>query len=233
MEPIKAQLRPHFLMIISGNTQSGKSEFTRNLILNPSLWEKYPDQIVISYQASPEQYADVPNATLVHGAPNFNEIQPNSLVVLDDATQLCKKKNSDLIDLFCIKSHHSRISVILIVHNPFLPELRTPRLQAQYHVFFPNATDGSYIHTFANQSHPGRSKLFLDAFEQATSDPYQSLFYDASTECPRRHRLRSHILHVPQRVYFNGKETEKKRKFPAKTGSRQTSIVAFTHKKSR
>ena len=204
MEQIRAQLRPPFLMLVSGSTQSGKSEFTKQLLLTPSLWERYPERIVISYQTSPEQYADIPNATLVRGAPDFNGLRPGTLLVLDDATRLVKNKNSELIDLFCISSHHSDISVILIVHNPFLPELRTARLQAQYHVFFPNATDCSYIQTFAYRSHPGRASVFLKAFDLATEQPHSCLLYDASPECPKHHRLRSHLLEIPQRLYNDG-----------------------------
>ena len=211
MEQIRAQLRTPFLMVVSGSTQSGKSEFTKQLLLTPSLWERYPEHIVISYQVSPEQYANVPNATLIRGAPDFNNLRPRTLLVLDDATRLIKNKNSELIDLFCISSHHSDISVILIVHNPFLPELRTARLQAQYHVFFPNATDCSYIQTFAYRSHPGRAKVFLQAFDQATERPHSCLFYDASPECPKHHRLRSHLLEIPQRLYNDGTIAKKRK----------------------
>ena len=196
-------------MMISGSTQSGKSEFARQLMLTPSLWERYPENIVISYQAAPQQYACIPNATLVEGAPDFRQLKRNTLLVLDDATRLVKRKNDEVVDLFCIDSHHSGISVILIVHNPFLPELRTARLQAQYHVFFPNATDCAYIQTFAHRSHPGHPQTFIDAFDQATEKPYNSLFYDASPDCPKQHRLRSHLLNLPQRLYQNASSTKK------------------------
>ena len=203
MDEMNAQLRPNFLAVISGSTGCGKSQLAKQLVLTTSLWQKYPEHIVISYQASRQDYHDIPNATLVCGTPDFNKIKPNSLVIIDDCTVLCKQIKSELINLFCIKSRHSNISVMIILHNPFLPEFRTARLQAQYHFFFANLTDSLYINTFAHRSHPGKAHVFLDAFNLATSHPYSYLFYDASPECPRQHRLRSHITDIPQFVYNN------------------------------
>ena len=221
MAEIRAQLEPVFLMIVSGSSRCGKSEFVKRLIQTPSIFARYPDRIIVSYQTSPEEYVDLlsnPRVSLCEGLPDFNAAcsgDDHKLIVLDDATLAISDKKNELVDVFCIRSHHANVSVCLILHNPFLPEVRTIRLQAGYHVFFRNTTDSSYIQRFATQSHPGRAQVFLDAYRQATAEPYSYLLYDAHPNTEDKFRLRSHLLDTPQHVYIeqDGHSTHKKRRY--------------------
>jgi septin family protein len=129
MEEI-GKLKRQFTMLVSGQSAGGKTQFVKQLINTPDIFEEYPSKIIISYQANPAQYKDLSDVELCYGLPNIEELceLPGiKLLVLDDATQLISNKKNELIDLFTIKSHHNSLSCILICHNPFLQDLRTIR----------------------------------------------------------------------------------------------------------
>lgn len=202
-----ARLQPNFLMICCGSTRSGKSTFVKQLIRTPDMWQQYPEEIVISYQAAPEQYDDLPGVRLVDGMPDMDALcstPHHKLLVLDDMTAaLIDKHASMLDDCFCIRSHHANLSIVLVCHNPYIKSLRTPRLNAGYLVFFRSIVDSSHLSRFAAQSHPGRARVFLDAYHQATTaQPYGYLLFDAHPLTDDRLRLRARILDTPQHVYY-------------------------------
>jgi hypothetical protein len=204
----KALLQPSFLMMISGSTGSGKSEFFKNLLHSPHLFAKFPDKIYIVYQANPMQYKSLHSISgleICSTLPDVADIDTtkHTLIIIDDATQVIANKKHEIIDLFCVRCHHSNISTIIVVHNPYIKELRTARLNTGYHVLFRNLNDSSYITKFAHQTHPGRAQQFLNAFKKACSVPYGYIMYDAHPSVDDRDRLRGCILDVPQHVYMD------------------------------
>jgi hypothetical protein len=42
--------------------------------------------------------------------------------------------------------------------------------------------------------YPGKSKLFIEAFQDATSVPYSYLLIDLTQSCPEKYRLRTNIF---------------------------------------
>lgn len=202
------KLCDNFLLVLSGATRSGKSTFVKNMILNKKLFSTYPDEIIIYYQSNPKQYQEIIDKApavvkLVEGIPASFNVDPHkkTLLYLDDTTNSIKRNIDSLTDLFCIDSHHSNISVILITHNIFAKEFRIIRLQATYHCLFRNPTDNTAISNFAKQAYYKNQKIFQDAFLDATSTPYEPLFFDAHPCTPEKLRLRSHILETPSVVY--------------------------------
>lgn len=139
-EEIEPRFPPNMLMLITGATSSGKTQFVKDILACYDCWERYPDKITISYAANPEQYHDIDNAELVQGLPDLQQFVSTTdhhQLILDDATQLFLDKNQDLLNLFCIHSHHGNKSVIAIVHNPYIsPFIRNIRLNSGYIVFF-------------------------------------------------------------------------------------------------
>lgn len=205
-EAINPLFPTNFNMMVCGATRCGKTQFIKSILSCYELWERIPDRVVVAYEANPQQYKDIDNATLVHGLPDlkaFVENDRNELLIIDDATQLLQTANSDLLQLFTVFSHHANKSVIVVVHNPYAsPFIRNLRLNSGFLVFFPNPVDSSYLTRFASQSYPNRTRVFTDAFQQATSGrPYSYLLYDARPETLQQHRLRTDITSVPQTLY--------------------------------
>jgi hypothetical protein len=114
-------------------------------------------------------------------------------VVLDDLMAE-GSKSKDLSTLFTRGVHHWGISLVFIVQNIFLGGLRTARINAHYLVLFKNPSDRLQVATLARQLYPKRSSQFLDAFHDATSEPYSYLFVDLTQNCPEQLRLRTRIF---------------------------------------
>lgn len=208
LEEIDVRLRPSFCMIVAGSSRAGKSYFVRQLLADPELWSCYPDSALLCYQTtSPEQYADwcaACDLQLYKGVPKEVPGHGHRLVILDDLTpDHIDRYMNTLIDLFCVRSSHDRISCIAVVHNLYYKNLRSLRLSANYVVFFPSLLDCSHLTRFAHQAFAGRPHVFMDAYEKATAGrAYAHLMFDANPSTNPRHRLRSRVTDIPQEVYI-------------------------------
>ena len=208
VEEIDARLRPTFCMICAGSSRSGKTTYVKQLLADPDLWSNYPDSVLLCYQSSsPEQYADWTAACdiqLYKGVPTQVPGDGHRLVILDDLTpDYIDQYLNTLIDLFCVRSSHDRLSCIAVVHNLYYKNLRSLRLSASYLVFFPSLLDCSHLTRFAHQAFADRPHIFLDTYKQAMQDrAYAHLMYDANPSTNPRHRLRSRVTDIPQEVFI-------------------------------
>lgn len=84
---------------------------------------------------------------------------------------------------------------------------RTITLNTNYLVLFKNPRDMCQIMLLGRQMYPGKSKFFLEAFNDATATPHGYLLIDYKTRTPDHLRLRADILSDRTVVY-----TAKKRK---------------------
>jgi hypothetical protein len=93
-----------------------------------------------------------------------------------------------MMNLFTRASHHDNISVIFVTQNYF----DTPRnitLNSQYLFLGRNPRDKLTPMNIAKQMFPGRTKEFVNIYEDATSDPYSFLFISFRQETPEMLRL--------------------------------------------
>ena len=113
------------------------------------------------------------------GLPSLDEFdgKTNTLLVIDD---LMHEANDIVSKLFSRVSHHTNTSVIFITQNIFhsSKETRTITLNAQYLVLFKNVRDKSQIAHLSRQMYPTRSKHMIEAYTDATCEPYSYLFVD-------------------------------------------------------
>jgi len=137
----------------------------------------------------------VSNVRFHHGIPDMEtfEIQPNSLLILDD---LMSETNAHVADLFTKFAHHKSLSVIFIVQNLF-PKGKHARdisLNAHYIVVFKNPRDKLQIQYLARQIMPHHSKGVVEVFEKATVKPHSYLLFDLTQQTPDPLRIRSQIF---------------------------------------
>jgi dGTP triphosphohydrolase len=129
------------------------------------------------------------------GIPSLDEFEggKQSLVVLDD---LMHETNDVVTKLFTRLSHHTNTSVIYITQNLFHAgkETRTITLNAQYLVLFKNVRDKSQIMHLSRQMYPGKSKHMVEAYTDATNEPYSYLFVDLKPNTDEKHRLKACIF---------------------------------------
>ena len=197
------QLLEHsFSMIVAGPSKAGKTCFTSKLLKHiDSMSTVPPVEILWCYSEYQPNYHSLvvenPKLRLVQGLPDLKELRKGSpvprLLVLDDL-MLEISKDSSMASLFTRGVHHWNVSVVFIVQNVFLTGLRTARINAHYMVLFKNPSDKLQVSTLARQLHPKNTSYFLEAYQDATSEPYTYLFVDLSQNCPEQVRLRTNVF---------------------------------------
>ena len=124
---------------ISGQTQAGKSHFTRHMLRHlEELFYPVPTKIIYCYGECQKKFDELPpNVELMEGFPdNVNDMvrgHDHSLVVLDDLMAQCSN-DQRVADLFTRGSHHRGISVLYLTQNLFPPGKlsRTISLNSHY-----------------------------------------------------------------------------------------------------
>ena len=189
---------------VTGPTSSGKTVWVTKLIRHrQDVFVEPPERILWCYgqyqPAYEELSRDLPSVQFVEGLPDdwTGIIDPKfrNLVILDDLMQECGN-DCQISKLFTQGSHHCNLSVVYIVQNLFhqSKESRTISLNCHYIVLFKNPRDRSQIVHLAKQMYPGQTKFMVEAYTDATRQPYSYLFIDLNLNCPEEYRLRTNIF---------------------------------------
>jgi hypothetical protein len=201
---------PNFCCLLVGASRCGKTTLFKRIIQAPHLFQEYPQRIYICHQGQrTDQYAPLTewkNVQFLHNtyAPldEIEESGESALIFVDDCTeQYLARHANDLLQTAVICGHHSRISLILAVHQLFYRPLRQIRIQCQYIVLFDIPLAADSVKKFANQFCPGDSRAFVHAYEAATRSKHGYLLCDTTSTLPRDLRLRAHITENPIHVY--------------------------------
>jgi hypothetical protein len=201
-------LQHPFTCLVSGATQSGKSEWIFRLLTSISSRncknnkiEPQPQNILYCYSEEQpalfERYRQAEVKIKFHKGlpPPIEEFSPavRNLLVLDD---LMQETGSAISALFTRGSHHRNLSIILVTQNLFhqSKEFRTISLNSSYLVIFKNPRDNTQIEHLARQMFPKRSMIVQDAFHRATQRPYGYLLVDLKQSTPDEARLRTNIF---------------------------------------
>jgi hypothetical protein len=114
------------------------------------------------------------------------------LLVLDDLMVGLRASFLDI--LFTRGSHNWGCSVVLITQHLFASrELRVARNNSHYIVLMRNPVGALQVRNLASQLFPGTQHYFMDAYADATSEPYGYLLIDMHPETVDAFRLRTHI----------------------------------------
>ena len=121
--------------------------------------------------------------------------EENNLVILDDLLEECEA-NIQIQTLFTVDSHHKNISTFFMTQNLFSRGkcFRTISLNCDYFILFKSPRDPSQVHHFSRQVFPTRSKFFVEAFEDATSQPYGHLLLDMTQTACENQRVQGNII---------------------------------------
>ena len=133
----------------------------------------------------------------------------SNLLVLDDL--MCEASDSkQLARLFTKGSHHRNLSIIYLVQNVYDKgrSSRTVSLNAHYHVVFRNRRDASQFRVFASQMAPHRSGWLLDAFQDATRQPFNYLLIDNHPRTVDEQRIRTRILPGEQAWFYSKRQLD-------------------------
>ena len=193
-----------FSMVASGPSGSGKSVWTKKLLLS-SLIQPSPERIIWCYGQWQPLYDNIrkriPRIEFVNGKPDhlndqhYINVGKRNLLVFDDlmTEAKCDQRNADL---FTKGSHHRNISVVYLTQNLF-PEGKACRdiiLNTQYMVLFNNPIDRQQVSTLSRRIYPSTSGVFIKRFERATTYPYGHLVIDLKSDTPEKDRLHTEIF---------------------------------------
>lgn len=207
-EPIDATLKCPFNMIVSGPSQSGKTEWVARLLnYSKELMEKNPR--VIHWHSPHDHLPDLDSTLIVKSFKHLpweedgdnddddDEIKAD-LIVIDDFAQ--ETSNSKALTAFLTKfSHHRGTSLILLSQNLFWSgkETRTQSLNMHYIVLMRQTRDHRQIRTLARQMTQSNEEynLFLQAYNQATDERHFAYLLISSHPRDDKHLLlRSNIF---------------------------------------
>lgn len=206
-----------FSMQLAGNRRTGKTHFTKMLLLkNLELIAPQIDVIVWFYGApQPNVFVELTDALrthrqrieFVHDLPTdgsklqdvIGEYSGRKLIVLDDLME----KASNRADVAALFTHgrHEDVSVIFLTQNLFHKSKysRDISLNTDFMVLFKNPRDASMITHLGAQM--GNAEFLKQAFRDATKDPFTHLMVDLRSQTPEALRYRSNVLDETQIVY--------------------------------
>lgn len=192
-------LQHPFTAIVVGPTKVGKTEWTKKLVAHAhSLINPPPDEIIWCYTEWQPGYASLNNKVEFRDClPSFADLKSSSqkrkLLILDDFMDTMK--NDDRVtQLFTRGAHHWNVSCVHICQALFFGGLRTARINTHYLVLMKSPADKLQICNLAKQMYPGKTKYFMEAYQDAITAPFGYLFVDSSPSTPEEFRLRTSIF---------------------------------------
>ena len=185
-----------FTAIISGATQTGKTEWLKKLIKNINeMFNEKPTSVLYCYSEINPEIMKLKNQgiELYNGVPTKEEIKQNSLLILDDLASDIDPKF--LETLFIKGSHHWNVSVILVTQNLFDKNIKIARINSHYIILMKNPQGLLQIRTLASHLFPGKLHYFLEAYNDAVEQqPYGYLVLNMKPNTPEDYRLSTKIF---------------------------------------
>ena len=200
-----------FTLTIAGPTSSGKTHWVKKLVKNiDTLIKPTPQEVVWCYGEYQNSYIEMqtwPNFTFCEGFPDLEVLKSNKsvrkLLIIDDLMHA--KKQDKLSEIYTKASHHWNLSVINLVQNLFYGGLRTSRINSHYLCLLKNPSDQLAISTLAKQLYPKNSKHFIEAYTNATLQPYSYLLVDLHQLTDESFRLRTKVFPGELQVVYVAK----------------------------
>ena len=182
--------------IIAGPTSYGKTRFVFRLIDNAEIMiEPPPSKIVYCYGEYQQLFCLYPRVDFRRGLPDINDFDGSEpvLLVLDD---LMDETNETVANLFTKSSHHRNVSVVFLAQNLFPKNrfARTISLNAHYMILFKNPRDATQFANLARQMYPKSWQFAVEAYKDATREPYSYLLVDFRPDQDESLRLRTDIF---------------------------------------
>ena len=196
-------------IMIGGPSGSGKTQLTNSILTNKNyLFNPTPKKTILYFREWQNVYTEWKNMGFVDEFydtfPDEEEFRDRldlagtgSLVIFDDMFLYVEKNKSFFDNLFCINSHHLKVSVVLIVHNLFTKSLRTLSLNCHRFFLTQSLRDKGQLQTLARQAYPGKSDFVIQAFDDSMKARYGHICLDFSPDCNSITRVTSNWFAQP------------------------------------
>lgn len=186
-------------ILIAGPSFSGKTEFTKRLLKHRNeMFSPPPDRVIWCYSHGQAAYRDMgDDIEFYEGLYDVDSLDTSykTIIVYDDLAD-SDEAQKHISKVFTMKSHHRNLTAIFLTQNIMPPSKygRTISLNAGYFILMKSPRDRLQISCLARQIYPKGSKFFLEAFEDATSEPHSYLLVDFRQKTDEKHRLRTKIF---------------------------------------
>lgn len=191
-------LRTNFCIGVCGNSKSGKTTWTVQLLNNASrLIDKPLHKIywILGDENAKPQNLNVP-VEYVLGIPEefVNNSGKPCLWVIDDS--MFETDKIALARLLVTSSHHSNMSVVFLTQNLFQNNKysRTISLNFTHLCIMKNPRDKLQFSYLARQLCPDRARELVKIYKEVTEKPYSYLFIDLTQTTPDLFRFRTDIF---------------------------------------
>ena len=200
-------------MIVAGVSGGGKTHWIYKLLREQdTLFTDPIHSCLLCYGAYQPLYAEmqqaVPNLSLNEGCnekvlKQHGILDPSkrTVLVIDDL-HVEMADDPLLSKLFCKFSHHMNTAVIFITQNMYRQgrQMRDVISNCHYLCFLAQPRDKTAVMCLARQMFPRQTGYFMQAYDEATEQPFGYLLVDARPETPNDLRLRSGLFSDEQCV---------------------------------
>lgn len=195
-----------FSWLICGGSGSGKTTHVLNfLTYKDDLMDKSCETVIYHYNQWQTSFDEFKKKGVVsewvQGLPSIDDLKHKMvmnngiLLIIDD---FYHQLNKDMVEIFTVLSHHGNISTILLSQSLFGAGnnnyFRQISLNSTYLSIFKNPRDNQQISILARQLKPNNWRKIVEAYFEATKNPYSYLFIDNHQKTCEEIRIRSKIL---------------------------------------
>ena len=173
-------------IMVTGPTSFGKTYWTHKLLTHNMFTEPVAS-VLYCYSVFKDYFNQmkIPNIEFHEGLLTLEKVQnlhdgSFHVIVLDDLMEYIVK-SIEVQNLFTKYCHHYNITVFFLTQNVFAqgPCARTININTHILVLFANKKDESQAMNLGKQLYPCNSKVFMDAYEDATSYLHGYLVIDS------------------------------------------------------
>jgi len=186
-----------FTCLIAGPTGCGKTQFTIKFVkFSQEVISPPPTKILWCYGVYQKAFDSLKNDVEFHeGIPELSMFDgtQKTLLILND---LMHETDDRVTKIFTKVSHHCDVSVLYLTQNIFYGGKQncTIGLNAHYLVMFRNPRDATQVAHLARQMSPGKSKFLIEAFHDATVEPFSYMVLDLKPDTEDKFRVRANIF---------------------------------------
>ena len=202
---------------VSGATCSGKTSWVHRLLRHKDvMFEKAPEKVLYCYGIFQPLFdvmeKELPFVTFHQGLPSEEDLTALSdekacnILILDDLMENVTS-SAEMESLFVKGMHHRHLSVLYLNQNLYCKgkHSRTINLNTHVLVLMKNPRDVSQLQCLARQAFLGKGSFIMEAFKDATREPYGYLIIDFSPSGKEEYRVRSNVFPGEDTIVYRAK----------------------------
>ncbi len=201
--PLDLRLKSGSSMQIVGPSQSGKTFLALQIAQQRNLVYDTPHtSVVFVYNNYQEAFESVKNKeSNIIFTSDFDELENQlsknkyTLVIIDDfLLSLQSDLNQYITDFFIRRTHHEKLSLIVLQQTLYFRNSRIMSLNTHYLVLFKLTRDSRQVKYLGGQIDPDNPKFIYDCYKLAISKPRGTLLIDLFPTTPDYAKCRSSVF---------------------------------------